>query len=221
MKNKKIFDAWNKAGPDAAADARMLGAILARNAGQSQTRKVYPMNKMMHWKRLAPIAACLVLAIAAVAFVPKLTARPPAPAQPAATQNGPEKIQQMTLPAMLAGQEVKWQNLSLGETDPKADNADEWSVMVQTKDGLELKFGSTDTKVIGTLADGRKIVVATEETGRVQGKGKKNTSAVSVSVPDDAGFVGSIEVGATIMEINHTDETGMTITYRSYIESIT
>jgi nitrate reductase NapE component len=67
MRNKRIVDSWNKIEPDSAADARMLDAIIARNhAGQSEKNKVSTMNKTLDWKRLAPIAACLVLVVALV-----------------------------------------------------------------------------------------------------------------------------------------------------------
>ena len=66
MKNKQIIDSWNKIEPDSAADARMLEAILAQN--QSETRKVHPM-KNFHFKRLAPVAACLVMAVAVAAVL--------------------------------------------------------------------------------------------------------------------------------------------------------
>ena len=65
MKNKRIVDSWNKIEPNAAAEARMLESILARNhSGEALEGKVIEMNKVFKWKRLAPIAACLVLAIA-------------------------------------------------------------------------------------------------------------------------------------------------------------
>ena len=69
MKNKKIMQAWQAIEPDSAADARMLEAILARNrqGGTTKMKGVTPM-KTLNWKRLAPVAACLVAAVAAVAI---------------------------------------------------------------------------------------------------------------------------------------------------------
>jgi hypothetical protein len=65
MKNKRIIDSWSKIKPDSAADARMLNAILARNRSRKTVReRVYTVNRAHNWKRLAPIAVCLVLAIA-------------------------------------------------------------------------------------------------------------------------------------------------------------
>jgi hypothetical protein len=65
MKNKRIVDSWNKIEPNAATEARMLDSILARNhSGETEEGKVITMNKVLNWKRLAPIAACLALAVA-------------------------------------------------------------------------------------------------------------------------------------------------------------
>jgi|LSQX01.1.fsa_nt_gb hypothetical protein len=73
MKNKRIVDSWNKIEPNAAAEARMLDSILARNdSGEAEEGKVRTMNKVFNWKRLAPIAVCLILAIAvAIPFLNK------------------------------------------------------------------------------------------------------------------------------------------------------
>jgi len=69
MKNKRMIDSWNKIEPDSAADVRMLDAILARNRlGQFAKRKAFTMNKAFNWKRLAPVAACLVMIIAVTAI---------------------------------------------------------------------------------------------------------------------------------------------------------
>ena len=65
MINKHIFfNLYNKIEPDSAADERMLTAILNRNY-EAKTKKegVNIMNKSFNWKRLAPIIACLVLAL--------------------------------------------------------------------------------------------------------------------------------------------------------------
>lgn len=67
MENKRIIDSWNKIEPDSTADERMLSAILARNhSGKSERKKVYPMNKTLNWKWLAPIASCFVVVVAIV-----------------------------------------------------------------------------------------------------------------------------------------------------------
>ena len=69
MKNRKIIHAWQAIEPDSAADARMLVAILARNpSGKTKMKEAFTM-KNLNWKRLAPIAACLVLTVAAVAVM--------------------------------------------------------------------------------------------------------------------------------------------------------
>lgn len=71
MKNKRIIDSWNKIEPDSTAEARMLNAILDRkHLGEPERRKVIKMSKTFNWKRLAPVAACLVLAVAiAIPFI--------------------------------------------------------------------------------------------------------------------------------------------------------
>jgi len=70
MKNKRIIDSWNKIELDSTADERMLDAILARNySGKTEKRKVFTMNRTFNLKRLAPIAACLVLLVAVTAIV--------------------------------------------------------------------------------------------------------------------------------------------------------
>jgi hypothetical protein len=70
MKNERIIDSWNKIESDSAADERMLNAILAHNhSGKTKKEKMYAMNRTLNWKRLTPIAACLVLVIAiAISF---------------------------------------------------------------------------------------------------------------------------------------------------------
>lgn len=60
MKNDSIIAAWNTIEPDAAADSRMLSAILSANR-TAQNRKE-KMNHMNNIKRiLIPAAACLAL----------------------------------------------------------------------------------------------------------------------------------------------------------------
>lgn len=70
---KQVVNSWNKIEPNAATEARMLDLILARNhSGEAEEGKVITMNKVFNWKRLTPIAACLVLAIAvAIPFMNK------------------------------------------------------------------------------------------------------------------------------------------------------
>lgn len=65
MKNKRVIDSWNKIKPDSAADERMLTAILARNkSGKVKNEGVSFMDRALNWKRLVPIAACLVMVVA-------------------------------------------------------------------------------------------------------------------------------------------------------------
>lgn len=65
IKEKRIIDSWNKIKPDSVADERMLDAILARNhAVKTKNERVYTMKRAFYRKRLVPIAAILVLAIA-------------------------------------------------------------------------------------------------------------------------------------------------------------
>ena len=201
MRNRRIVDAWDKIKPDSAADARMLDAILAHD--KSKTRKGYPM-KNFNWKRLAPIAACLVLAIAAVAAIPQFIPG----------RNAPVKGEQMTLPAMLAGQEVTWEAFP-DENPAEPGETPIWTVMVATNDGTKLEMTNLEMKILGILADGRKITVAREEVSRTQVK-KSTESRITLSVPD---VEPALEIGSTIMTISHTDN-GLTIEYRCYIEAI-
>ncbi len=66
MKDRRIIDAWDKIEPGRAADARMLQSILARNrSGKNFREGVDPVPGTSSWKQWpAPIAVCLVLAIA-------------------------------------------------------------------------------------------------------------------------------------------------------------
>ncbi len=60
MKNDSIIAAWNTIEPDAAADSRMLSAIL--NANRTAQNRKEKMNHMNNIKRiLIPAAACLAL----------------------------------------------------------------------------------------------------------------------------------------------------------------
>ena len=71
MKNERIIAAWNQVEPDSAADERMLGAILVRNQsiGQSKKEKALTMKKNLSFKRLAPVAACLIVVVAITAII--------------------------------------------------------------------------------------------------------------------------------------------------------
>ena len=65
MKHRRIADAWNKIEPDSDADRRMLAAILSDNRSEKSRRgRAGAMNRKINWKVLAPVAACLVLALA-------------------------------------------------------------------------------------------------------------------------------------------------------------
>jgi hypothetical protein len=48
--------------------SRELIQTAKRRMQERIARKVYPMNKNLHWKRLAPIAACLIMVVAVAAF---------------------------------------------------------------------------------------------------------------------------------------------------------
>jgi len=64
MKSKRIIDSWNKIEPDSAADARMLTAIINHN--QARTAKIgksFSEREIVNWRLLAPIAACLIIAV--------------------------------------------------------------------------------------------------------------------------------------------------------------
>lgn len=64
MRNETIINSWDKIKPDNATHERILGNILDRvHSGETQKRKeASPMNKTIKW--LAPVAACLVVALA-------------------------------------------------------------------------------------------------------------------------------------------------------------
>ncbi len=69
MKNEKIISAWDAAQPDAAADARMRGAILERSRLAREAKEKKAAGPAGTTKRiLLPIAACLTLLIAAAAI---------------------------------------------------------------------------------------------------------------------------------------------------------
>lgn len=64
MKNKRIIDSWNKIKPDSDAEKHMLDTILARkHSVEKETRKDNYMKRCWNLKRLAPVAACIVLAV--------------------------------------------------------------------------------------------------------------------------------------------------------------
>ena len=73
MKNKVIVDSWNKIVPNDVTEGRMLDSILAHNhSGNNKEGKAIVINKVSNWKRLVPIATCLLLAIAiAIPFLNK------------------------------------------------------------------------------------------------------------------------------------------------------
>jgi hypothetical protein len=233
MKNKRIIDSWSQAEPSAAAAARMLGAILARNQSGNikiEKREVFTMSKTFAWKRLAPIAACLALAVAAAVVIPRFTAQPiptaPADTRPTQTQPAEEQIQSVSLPSMLAGQAVKWESASKNEaseneTGPEA----KWYVTMDSEDGLQMILGGPDTKIVGTLADGRKVTVVTKELrltenpDQAEVAGDVSYRIVLRSLVPEVSFY-AIEVGDTILEFEFTDETGATIAYQCYIEAI-
>ncbi len=69
MKDQSIINAWNKIEPDAAADARMLQSILARNRSLIEVEVKEgrdSAHKKSHRKWLVPLAVCLALVLAVV-----------------------------------------------------------------------------------------------------------------------------------------------------------
>ena len=65
MRNNKIINSWDKIKPDNATHERILGNILDRvQTKETQKGKVKNMVKKPYWKILAPIAACLIIAVA-------------------------------------------------------------------------------------------------------------------------------------------------------------
>jgi hypothetical protein len=72
MKNNKYVQSLDRIEPDEATQERMLHQIMSRTqSGNAQTRKVNYMSKTIKW--LAPVAACLMIAVVAVIAVPKFT----------------------------------------------------------------------------------------------------------------------------------------------------
>jgi len=77
MRNEKIINSWDKIKPDDATHERILGNILDRvHSGETKKRKgVSPMNKAIKW--LAPVAACLVVAVVVISLPKLFTQTPP------------------------------------------------------------------------------------------------------------------------------------------------
>jgi len=90
MRNEKIINSWDKIKPDDATHERILGNILDRvHSGETQKRKeVYPMNKTIKW--LAPVAACLVIAVAIYSIPNLFTRTPPVETVESNPENNPE-----------------------------------------------------------------------------------------------------------------------------------
>ena len=228
MKNRRIIDAWNRIEPDSAASARVLEAILAQT--KNEKKEVLPLNKAFFWKRLAPVAACLALAVAAAVMIPRLAARPDLPAPPAAQRSAEGQFQSISLPAMLAGQEVEWES---GTADAsggwfvKTVNAGEAQLMISEPGPdmspisfSEMKPGLLDLKLIGILADGRKITIATEVLWSRQEQDPGMIGEFSVFVEKTADPGDAIAVGTTIHDYEITDATGRTTAFHCYIEAI-
>lgn len=226
MKNKQIIDSWNKIEPDSAADARMLEAILARNQpGKTKQKEAYSMKKTYNWKRLAPIAACLALAVAGAVIIPQL--RTPVPdvttSPPSATAKTPDGVQEMRceLPVMLAGQKVAWENAEQQAQDGFAE-----SVYVY----LDLSRDTPNASATGKLEDGRTITLGTEELwSGPQAEyedvmlglrtGGSLSYAWSGSLDDPKNL--KLEVGATIfVNAVHNPETNTSAIYCGYIQAI-
>ena len=134
---KKISQAWDGIEPDVLARDRMLENI------QAQTGKEQPlMKKQLRW--LAPLAACLILAVAAVAVFQQL--KPAVIVPGPGTTRGDEQIQTIgSLPPVLAGQNVKW--VSRSQEDQSAVEGSD------AQPGPEVPRGITE--MIGELEDGR------------------------------------------------------------------
>ena len=67
MRNEKIINSWDKIKPDNATHERILDNILDRvHSGETQKGKVKNMATKQYWKILAPVAACLIIAIAVI-----------------------------------------------------------------------------------------------------------------------------------------------------------
>ncbi|MCL2531656.1 MAG: hypothetical protein FWE40_05820 [Oscillospiraceae bacterium] len=134
MKPNDIQQAFDDVTPNAAHKQHMLEQIM-------HARKESHMKK--HVRILAPIAACLVLAVAVVAVVPQFTQvdQPPVtyPAPvlpPAQLPEGTQELQ-VELPTMLAGQAVTWEGANAHNltTFDAPDGAGHVQVIVQPGDG--------------------------------------------------------------------------------------
>ncbi|MCQ1528323.1 hypothetical protein [Lutispora saccharofermentans] len=65
MKNKHVIESFHKIAPSEAAKERILNKTFERYLSEeSSSKKVFDMKKTFSWKRLAPVAACLVVAVA-------------------------------------------------------------------------------------------------------------------------------------------------------------
>ncbi len=68
MKNNRVVESFNKVMPGEARKERVLNMTFERAfSEESSSEKVVGMKKKFVWKRLVPVAACLVLAIALIA----------------------------------------------------------------------------------------------------------------------------------------------------------
>ena len=77
MENRKIKDSWSKIKPDNATHERILNNILERKySGETKKGKVYDMA-IKPMRILAPIAACLIVALAiSIPIVPRQAGAP-------------------------------------------------------------------------------------------------------------------------------------------------
>jgi len=153
LKRDKISHAFDEIAPNAAQKEHMLEQIML-------ARKENHMKK--HIRILAPIAACLVLAVAVVAVVPQFTQvdQPPvtypAPiSPPAQLPDGTQELQ-VELPTMLAGQAVTWEDANVPNltTFQSPDGGERVQIIVPPSDGgheigdhVHIMSGHTDGTV--------------------------------------------------------------------------
>jgi len=231
LKRNEVTEALRRIAPDDAAKDRMLKEILKNSKTEKES---FTMNRRI--KILAPIAACLVLALAGAFLLPGLLAPP---VDQGTTEPGRQSF--AALPLMLGGQAVNWSSEKNESAQEPGDPADDtWAINLDAGDGTSFTITGTDT-IFGSLADGRKVTLAKEavdpaeafpeETdvpaeGTTQASGapdtvtfdKQNSQKASVQVLYNLTDV-ALEVGATVCTVRFSDGESTTA-WRFYIESI-
>lgn len=215
MKPNDIQQAFDEISPNAAQKHQMLEQILL-------ARKENHMKK--HIKILAPIAACLVLAVAVAAVVPHFTQAQPQPpvacpttAAPANLPNGQQEIQ-VELPTMLGGQEVTW-----------GSNVDE--VQKNLFDVMHYRLGWTaennpeafdqmvgNMRVTGVLADGTVVTLGLA----LEWQGEADDWLAALAQLENSSYtIAPLEVNATVSRVStQSAQDNSAAIFRLYVSEI-